>query len=130
MNLETTIQIQAGGPGSGCVGSNCGRPKTYYHGTRSGLVGKIKKEGIKPNPDRIVGGRGFAFLTTKKETAQWYAKVRVIQQRNRNGVQEKKAILKIVVPKEHQSRVKPDPNEPKHRKGFRVKGGIPAEWIQ
>ena len=28
MNLETTIELQAGGPGSGCHGETCGRPAT------------------------------------------------------------------------------------------------------
>ena len=28
MNLESTITIHAGGPGSGCKGTNCGRPRT------------------------------------------------------------------------------------------------------
>lgn len=28
MNLAATLAIYAGGPGSGCRGSNCGRPKT------------------------------------------------------------------------------------------------------
>ncbi len=32
MNLSTTIEIYAGGPGSGCKGPNCGRPKEQSHG--------------------------------------------------------------------------------------------------
>lgn len=31
MNLQTTIQIYAGGPGSGCEGPNCGRKSTGVH---------------------------------------------------------------------------------------------------
>lgn len=30
MRLEATISIYSGGPGSGCRGSNCGRPKVNY----------------------------------------------------------------------------------------------------
>jgi hypothetical protein len=30
MNLEVTLSVYGGGPGSGCVGPNCGRPKINF----------------------------------------------------------------------------------------------------
>jgi hypothetical protein len=39
MNLAATISLYGGGPGSGCVGSNCGRPESltepYLKGTKA-----------------------------------------------------------------------------------------------
>jgi hypothetical protein len=52
MNLESTIRIFAGGPGSGCRGSNCGRPHTFAEVfQKHGIAGtaspetKVKKRG-------------------------------------------------------------------------------------
>jgi len=45
MNLKTTINLQAGGPGSGCTGPNCGRP-AHFAETRGGKneVSSINQE--------------------------------------------------------------------------------------
>ena len=67
MNLTQMLKLEAGGPGSGCRGDRCGRPKSaptldnllptatpkmmpplVYHGTASSLMAKIKKEGFIP----------------------------------------------------------------------------------
>jgi|SRR5882724_4507850 len=51
MNLQVTIDVYAGGQGSGCNPSagTCGRHKTFYHGTSSRHVSGILKKGILPN---------------------------------------------------------------------------------
>jgi hypothetical protein len=41
MNLATTIEIHAGGPGSGCAGPNCGRPVS---GRQEQVATKIERE--------------------------------------------------------------------------------------
>jgi hypothetical protein len=50
MNLECSISIYSGGPGSGCIGPTCGRKSTgsIYHVTHTKLVPKIQKEGLRP----------------------------------------------------------------------------------
>lgn len=59
MNLEHTLSLHGGGPGSGCRGPNCGRPPLsagpegdlkegeYYHGTSIANARKILRSGIK-----------------------------------------------------------------------------------
>jgi len=58
MNQLATLELFAGGPGSGCRGDNCGRPSkgkqretkekfvVFYHGTSVEGADRIKKEGI------------------------------------------------------------------------------------
>lgn len=38
MNLDTTISIYSGGPGSGCKGPHCGRPGTGKHPSQASLA--------------------------------------------------------------------------------------------
>src|SRR5580765_1465124 len=46
MNLAGAIAISAGGQGSGCQGSNCGRPKILYHVTDEKNFAGILKNGL------------------------------------------------------------------------------------
>ena len=48
MNLAVTVSIYAGGPGSGCTGSNCGRKVTLYHGTSVENARSILQYGFDP----------------------------------------------------------------------------------
>lgn len=43
MNLASTIRLLAGGPGSGCKGSNCGRPIGGSVRWKTGYVSKFLK---------------------------------------------------------------------------------------
>jgi hypothetical protein len=45
LNLAVTISLYGGGPGSGCVGPNCGRPVSYVKNTRTFIA-----------PPKISGG--------------------------------------------------------------------------
>lgn len=87
MNLTQMLKLDAGGPGSGCRGDRCGRPRVgndpgassrlnpfgseygqvipalvplMYHGTASSLMEKIKKEGF-------IAGKGKGADAWSKE---------------------------------------------------------------
>jgi hypothetical protein len=53
LNLAATIEISAGGPGSGCTGPNCGRPKSMGNITK----GKVKGLGTLPEDPDVMGDR-------------------------------------------------------------------------
>jgi hypothetical protein len=61
MNLATTIDIHAGGPGSGCVGPNCGRPSKG----RANEVANLSRE-IKELKSRLKRGSGATTKDRKR----------------------------------------------------------------
>jgi hypothetical protein len=77
LDLQKSIYIYAGGPGSGCRGDNCGRPSTggtpVYHGTQLGFAKKILKEGLKAGD--VVGTSHYrvAWGTSSRNIALSYA---------------------------------------------------------
>jgi hypothetical protein len=88
MNLESTLEVYGGGPGSGCQGPNCGRHKgsgdVVYHVTHTKNVNKIKKEGLKvgktPNwTNRGTGmpyGQGYVYtFENQNDARRWAAKM-------------------------------------------------------
>lgn len=66
MNICATITLHAGGPGSGCKGPNCGRPRTnvFYHGTVEENVHSILNNGL-IDKDNV----GVVYTTTSKRMA-------------------------------------------------------------
>lgn len=48
MNLQTTLSIYAGGPGSGCQGPNCGRPEGVHGDVREALTRWVTDEEAQP----------------------------------------------------------------------------------
>jgi hypothetical protein len=67
MNQLATLDIFAGGPGSGCHGDNCGRPR-LYHGTSSDRLEAIQREGVRVK-------RNIPIFTDRKDEAIAYAKM-------------------------------------------------------
>lgn len=80
VNLTAAIEIQAGGPGSGCRGDDCGRPSTgqaskgkvrvFYHGTTEKAGRLIARRGLVPGKKSAWGrltkkvhGKGWVHLT-------------------------------------------------------------------
>lgn len=61
------IEIEAGGPGSGCYGDNCGRP-TLYHGTVASRARSITQIGLKTK-------KNLPTVTTNKKEAEEAAKL-------------------------------------------------------
>jgi len=71
MNLATTIELYAGGEGSGCQGPNCGRPKTripvqLFHGTTLTNALSIVEHGFKANEE------GYVYFMGNGEAAEAY----------------------------------------------------------
>lgn len=75
MRLASTLELQAGGPGSGCSGPNCGRPEVY-HGTLGKLAGNIFKNGLKPGGAKL-GSARVVWATKDLEEALGYGISRV-----------------------------------------------------
>jgi hypothetical protein len=96
MNLESTISIYSGGPGSGCTGPNCGRrPSQLLHGTTLTNAVKIAKRGFKPNEE------GYVHFTPLHDIAESY------------GAMHDKAyaVVYFNVPKDMSLEKDPDPEE-------------------
>lgn len=120
MNLATTISIFAGGPGSGCRGRNCGRKRTYYHGTTSSNVYSILQNGLKK-------GRRV-YISSNYNTASMYADLRSRE------LGEKPIVLEIRIPEKivEKMRLHPDyggvHNTPEQ--SFWHSGGIDKKYIK
>ena len=70
MNLATTVSIYAGGPGSGCHGENCGRPK----GVKVQLAlrnGKYEWDGKVTSGNTTVTVRKNKYSEVAKATAEY-----------------------------------------------------------
>jgi RNA:NAD 2'-phosphotransferase (TPT1/KptA family) len=73
VKLSTTVNLQFGGPGSGCRGPNCGRPKTLYHGTTQKVLASILKNGLEPTKSHEKYYRKV-WVSSDYKTASDYAK--------------------------------------------------------
>jgi hypothetical protein len=73
MNLAMTVEIRAGGAGSGCnpAAGHCGRPKFVYHGTTVENAKKILRTGLKPSKNML--GENGVSTTESVRTALNYA---------------------------------------------------------
>lgn len=68
MNLKQTLDLQAGGPGSGRYPKGSGT-KEWYHGTSGAFVDQIRKEGLLNNSTSYK----VVFASSNKVTAMGYA---------------------------------------------------------
>jgi hypothetical protein len=91
MRLAATLELYAGGVGSGCRGPHCGRPQTMYHGTVLDSARDIVAKGLKPNQDRqfavdaIPMEKGYVYATTSLETAIMFANFRAAYEKAAPG---------------------------------------------
>lgn len=65
MNLTSTIELHAGGPGSGCKGPNCGRPKgeIYHHTSPLGVLGILHDKQLRPGASIFSTYHNVSFTT-------------------------------------------------------------------
>ena len=80
MNLSVTLELQAGGPGSGCRGPNCGRPVVNFT-IRKSSVGKGFRVVPSDAQGKEVGwlmigiyGKGIAYVDGASLDAQYRGK--------------------------------------------------------
>jgi hypothetical protein len=61
MNLAAAIELSAGGPGSGCRGENCGRPKLSGQGKLGADEATLRETGQKVlvKPDKMGGAEVY-----------------------------------------------------------------------
>lgn len=150
MQLEQTLTIYAGGPGSGCKGSDCGRPSTgptstWWHGTLSASAKQIFKEGLRQDPEsawnkpRLKSRKGYVYLTNDKSVAERFAKYRSKYDRfgNMKETFEKPAIVELHLPTNIVEKLQPDPKyappgffaNPKDTPAWMLRGQIPKEYV-
>lgn len=128
MNLAATIELYAGGLGSGCRGSNCGRGKLLYHGTDKANLSSIKKLGLIPQKSlgHYTGEKweeGKVFLTESKEVARKYAD----KYSDSPIVGHGPAVVHVLIPEHRLTDLRKLTGE---GGSYWLKGKIPANMIQ
>ena len=140
MNLAATLSMYAGGPGSGCQGPNCGRPRTvtFYHGTTGQALRGILKNGLIPGSSLGVrrskldplgygrAKRGFVYLTKSQGVARWYARYHKRQE----GSGAHGVVLEVNLPIDTARRYVEDDPDDLRVSARRLKGTIPAEYLR
>jgi hypothetical protein len=97
---------------------------TWYHGTSSGLLGSIQRDGLKRSGDKAMKqaakqtmatiGNSFTesfepvFLTQSKELAYYWAQQAVRNRAVRFEADEQPALIEITLPEELNAKVRPD----------------------
>ncbi len=97
---------------------------TWYHGTSSGLIASIQKEGLKRSGDKAMRqaakqtmatiGNSYTesfepvFLTQSKELAFYWAEQAVRNRKVRFEAEETPAVVAVTLPDDLNSKVKPD----------------------
>ena len=76
MNLKETLELYAGGPGSGCHGPNCGRPKGGAGSSMKDYGTKLKDAGYELtgkffDEDRNATGHRFYHPDSRDEFVVW-----------------------------------------------------------
>lgn len=122
MNLEATISLLAGGPGSGCnpaVGK-CGRTIVLYHGTAIKNLSSIQKNGLQRYNAAMAVNRKTVSLTSDRTMAKQYGFV------NQNS-EGKYAVLRLELPREfvHRNSIR-DSAEKRSRLFLK---DVPAKYI-
>jgi hypothetical protein len=91
MNLESTLSVYSGGPGSGCQGSNCGRKRSkfIFHGTSEKSARSILVQGLKSDTLQYAAdNRKQAIEYAQFRRGDGNAAVVVIKNPKKNGFYE------------------------------------------
>jgi RNA:NAD 2'-phosphotransferase (TPT1/KptA family) len=130
MNLFSTIQLYAGGPGSGCnpEKGKCGRTVTMYHGTIEDFLPSIKQHGLDP-AKHARGVRGV-YVTGNKGVARYYAKSGAMVSDKVHQHPSRGVVLTLNLPERFAKSLHKDDSDASAHKAFFTTRRIPAKYIK
>lgn len=90
MNLLTALDIYSGGPGSGCNGPNCGRPRFYISKKNLGakkVPGMVSLSDLRPG-QKFLNSKRVAYYVEKIRNGNKIPYVLVSPLKNKDGSRE------------------------------------------